>query len=207
LTGIWQRWLTGCHSAEVIQAHPHSPDYYECLVGGPPGLFIADDELYIFVGLGQNPGSMGCYRGPVHGPTSLLRKCDHNPLFTGADQYGPADLEGPAANPYFDFRTISSADVLQVDDHTYMLYEGVRGPVAGAAGDTQFGLGLARSVTERIDGAWELFPGNPILVDLPGNGNVGLGHADLLVVDGQTVLYTSLDGITRSRLVLTWAGR
>ena len=34
-------------------------------------------------------------------------------------------------------------------------------------------LGLARSVTGDIDGAWEKYAGNPILVDLPGN--VGLG--------------------------------
>jgi hypothetical protein len=40
------------------------------------------------------------------------------------------------------------------------------------------------------------------LVDLPGN--IGLGHADLVVLDGQTLLYTSLDGVTRSRLALVW---
>ena len=84
----------------------------------------------------------------------------------------------------------------------YMLYEGVRGPGPGDAGDTQFGLGLARSVTGEIDGPWEKFPGNPLLVDLPGN--IGLGHADLAVIDGRTYLYTSLDGMTRSRLLLRW---
>ena len=34
--------------------------------------------------------------------------------------------------------------------------------------------------------------------------NIGLGHADLVVLNGQTLLYTSLDGIKRSRLVLHW---
>jgi len=166
---------------------------------------MVNNELYIFVGLGQNPGHMGCYRGPVGGPVSLFRKCDHNPLFSGADQYGPSDQKGADTNPHFDFRTISSANLLQVGQQYYMLYEGVRGPAAGEAGDTQFGLGLARSQTDRIDGPWELFSDNPILVDLPGN--VGLGHADLLILDGETVLYTSLDGVTRSRLVLKWSER
>ena len=66
----------------------------------------------------------------------------------------------------------------------------------------RFGLGLARSRTDQIDGPWEKFPGNPILVGLPGN--IGLGHADWVVVNGQTLLYTSLNGATRSRLALVW---
>ncbi len=73
---------------------------------------------------------------------------------------------------------------------------------ARKAGDTQFTLGLARSVTAAIDGPWETYPGNPILVDLPGN--VGVGHADVLVHEGLTWLYTSLDGEMRSRLLLVW---
>ena len=83
-----------------------------------------------------------------------------------------------------------------------MLYEGTRGPGEGDPGDTQFGLGLARSRTNQIGGLWEKFPGNPILAGLPGN--IGLGHADLVVVNGQTLLYTSLNGATRSRLALVW---
>ena len=90
----------------------------------------------------------------------------------------------------------------EVSGRYYVLYEGIRGPAAGDPGDSQFGLGLARSRAGRIDGPWDKYPGNPILQDLPGN--IGLGHADLLVVDGQTRLYTSLDGATRSRLVLRW---
>ncbi len=86
----------------------------------------------------------------------------------------------------------------------YMLYEGVRGPAQGDPGDSQFGLGLARSLTDRIDGPWEKSQGNPILVDLPGN--IGLGHADLVVVDGQTILYTALEKDKRSRLALVWSG-
>ena len=117
-------------------------------------------------------------------------------------EYGPLEDKGAHTNPYFDFRTISSADVLRIEDRVYMLYEGVRGPGPGDPGDRQFGLGLARSLTEQIDGPWERYPGNPILVDLPGN--VGVGHGYLVVIRGQTVLYTSLDGQTRSRLVLVW---
>ena len=207
MTGIWADWLMQCRPEERIGVHPYAEQTYDCLVGSPPGLVVAsnefdEEELYLFVGLGQNPGSMGCYRGAPGTPAPLLRKCDHNPLFTGSLDYGPANSAGPDANPAFDFRTISSADLLNVGDRFYMFYEGVRGPDQGDAGDTQFGLGLARSLTDQIDGPWENFAGNPILVDLPGN--VGVGHADVVVIDGQTVLYTSLDGEVRSRLVLQW---
>ena len=207
LTGIWADWLMDCRPEEKIGEHPHAGQTYDCLVGSPPGLAMArnqfgEDELYLFVGLGQNPGSMGCYRGAPGSPAALLRKCDNNPLFTGSPAYGPENLSGPQANTAFEFRTVSSADLLKVGERFYMFYEGVRGPGAGDAGDTQFGLGLARSVTDQLDGPWERFPDNPILVDLPGN--VGLGHADVIVIDGQTVLFTSLDGQTRSRLTLKW---
>jgi hypothetical protein len=83
-----------------------------------------------------------------------------------------------------------------------MFYEGVRGPRAGDGGDTQFLLGLARSATPPLDGEWELYPHNPILLDLPGN--VGVGHADVIVAEDITYLYTSLDGQVRSRLRLVW---
>jgi hypothetical protein len=63
-------------------------------------------------------------------------------------------------------------------------------------------LGLARSLTNQIDGPWETFTANPILVDMPGN--VGLGHSDLIVLNGRLILYTSLDGRVRSRLALVW---
>ena len=33
---------------------------------------------------------------------------------------------------------------------------------------------------------------------------IKLGHADLVVTDSGTVLFTSLDGLTRSRLSLQW---
>lgn len=207
LTGIWQTWLRPCRPEEAIGAHPHAPQEYDCLVGGPPGLWLEQSrgggaELYVFVAQGQNPSSMGCYRGAAGGPAAAMRKCHNNPLFTGAPSYGPADLSGPEANPFFDFRTISSADLIEEDGRYYMFFEGVRGPGPGDAGDTQFVVGLARTTTKAIDGPWELFAGNPILVDLPGN--VGVGHADVLVIDGETVLFTSLDGTQRSRLVLRW---
>jgi hypothetical protein len=150
---------------------------------------------------------MGCYRGPLHGPISLMRACDHNPLFTGAGDYGPEDeaekgVDYGSANAHFDFRTISSAEPISVGQRHYLFYEGVRGPARGDAGDTQFLLGLARSKTAAIDGPWELYPRNPILLELPGN--VGVGHADVVVAGGETYLYTSLDGETRSRLRLVW---
>ncbi len=207
MTGIWADWLMPCRPEARIGTHPYAEQSYDCLVGSPPGLTVANNEfdekeLFLFVGAGQNPGSMSCYRGAPGSPTSLLRTCDHTPLFTGSETYGPADKSGPEADAAFDFRTISSADLLKVGDRYYMFYEGVRGPGEGDAGDTQFGLGLARSLTDQIDGPWTLFAGNPILVDLPGN--VGLGHADIIIIDGRTTLYTSLDGKARSRLVLRW---
>lgn len=205
-TGIWRTWLMPCRREESIGAHPYAPPAYDCLVGAPPGLAVSsqgtDPELYVFVGTGQNPGSMGCYRIPLGGHPSLMRKCEHNPLVIGSATYGSASTTGASANQHFDFRTISSADVVAVGDRYYMLYEGVRGPESGAAGDTQFALGLARSLTREIDGPWETYPGNPILVDAPGN--IGVGHADLVVDGGETILFTSLDGITRSRLTLQW---
>jgi hypothetical protein len=206
MTGIWQDWLMPCSVSESIGAHPNLVPDYDCLIGSPPGIYLDEQglapEFYIFVGTGQNPGAMGCLRGSPYQPASMLRKCQHNPLFSGAADYGPLDDDGPLANPHFDFRTVSSAKIAVVDNHYYMLYEGVRGPAAGAAGDTQFALGLARSTTTAIDAPWETYSGNPILVDLPGN--VGVGHADLLLKDGITYLYTSLDNATRSRLKLVW---
>lgn len=207
LTGIWRNWLMPCSDAAAVGDHPYTPTNYDCLVGSPPGIYVDAEvnppELYIFVGLGQNPSSMGCYRGYANNPASLLRQCDHNPLFTGATEYGPLeDTSGQAANAYFDFRTISSADIIRVGERYYLFYEGVRGPGPGDQGDTQFLLGLARSTTNAIDGPWELYPENPILLDLPGN--VGVGHADVVVSGGETYLYTSLDGEKRSRLRLVW---
>lgn len=200
-TGFWARDFQACPTGAAVGEHPYTAAVADCLVGGPPGIYIEGDILYIFVGMGQNPGAMGCYRGRVDAPIAELQACAANPLFSGATEYGPPTTDA-TANVYFDFRTISSAEVQKVADRYYMLYEGVRGPGPGDPGDTQFGLGLARSTTEGIDGPWETYAENPILVDLPAN--IGIGHADLVVRDGVTYLYTSLDGVTRSRLVLQW---
>jgi hypothetical protein len=201
-TGIWKEWRQDCPSEERIGEHPFVRYDYECLAGGPPGVHIEDDLIYVFLAVGQNPGGMGCYYGKVNGNAKRFERCENNPLFVGADEYGPLQEKGAQTNRFFDFRTISSAEVLGVGERYYMLYEGVRGPARGDPGDSQFGLGLARSLTERIDGPWEKYVGNPILVDLPGN--IGLGHADLVVFDGQTVLYTALEKEKRSRLALVW---
>jgi hypothetical protein len=200
-TGVWANDFQPCPVGAAINAHPHTANFAECLVGGPPGITIEGDELYLFVGMGQNPGAMGCYRGRIDEPLALLQPCTANPLFVGAATYGPPAIDA-TANAHFDFRTISSAEVQRVGNRYYMFYEGVRGPGPGDPGDTQFGLGLARSLTDQIDGPWERYAGNPLLVDLPSN--IGIGHADLLVVGGVSYLYTSLDGVTRSRLVLQW---
>jgi hypothetical protein len=201
-TGLWEGRQGDCATAEQIGEHPFARFEYECLAGGPPGIYVEGGMAYVFVAVGQNPGGMGCYYGRVSGNPGRYQACNHNPLFVGADEYGPLDGTGPETNPYFDFRTISSAEVVRVGDRYSLLYEGVRGPGRGDPGDSQFGLGLARSLTDRIDGPWTKYPGNPILVDLPGN--IGLGHADLVVLNGQTILYTALEGDARSRLALVW---
>ncbi|MCL4833132.1 MAG: hypothetical protein KJZ86_11865 [Caldilineaceae bacterium] len=201
-TGIWHYWFQRCLPYAAIGPHPFSVDEHQCLVGGPPGVVVQGQSLYIFVGTGRSPGSLSCLVAPLGSQPIQFAPCAHNPLIVGAETYGPLEDKGATSNPWFDFRTVSSAEVQQVGNRFYLLYEGVRGPGPGDPGDTQFGLGLARSQTDQIDGPWELFGGNPILVDMPGN--IGLGHADLLVIEGQTFLYTSLDGEKRSRLKLVW---
>ncbi len=202
----WKKWLRPCSPPETIGPHPFVADGYECLRGGPPGLFVDAGVIYVFLPQGQNPGSLGCFFRRTDQPRARFRPCTHNPLFTGAPAYGPLDLRDAAAHPFFDFRTVSSAEVIVLgagaERRFYALYEGIRGPGPGDPGDSQFGLGLARSTTAAIDGPWEKYPGNPIVVPLPGN--IGLGHADLVVLDGVTHLYTSTNGWTRSRLALRW---
>lgn len=205
-TGHWRRDFRDCSTYESIGEHPFVPYDYECLAGAPPGMYVEGDTVYVFVAMGQAPGNMGCYKGDIGEDASKFDRCDNNPLFTGATEYGPLELRGKEANAFWDFRTISSAEIYPLDTQDgrryFMVYEGLRGPGPGDPGDTQFGLGLARSLTDAIDGAWEEYPHNPILLDLPAN--IGLGHADFVVYEGETFLYTSLDGTTRSRLRLVW---
>jgi hypothetical protein len=194
-TGQWPLAAAPCQPYQRIGPHPFIPQDYECLSGAPPGIFIEGEWLYVIVGMGKNPAHMGCYYGRRSAGVDGLRLCDHNPLFTSALEHGPTNEFGPAANPYFDFHIISSADVVKVGERYYMTYEGIRG-------DNQFNLGLARSVDNHIDGPWEKYSGNPILGDVPGN--VGVGHADLLILDGVTYLYTATSERTRGRYVLVW---
>jgi len=202
--GTWPYDFFPCEDVERIGPHPNIRGQADgCLVGAPPGIYIEDDMLYIFVAVGSAPAHMRCYKGDRFGPLDRLARCDHDPLFGGAREYGDPALSGAAANAYFDFRYISSADVLKVDDRYYMFYEGIRGPDVLERGmDTQFALGLARSTTNAIDGPWERYPGNPIIQDLAFNW--GIGHADALVLDGVTYLYTATDQRTRGRYVLVW---
>jgi hypothetical protein len=201
-TWIWDRPYGACDGEAVIGLHPHIYEelQYDCLVGGPPGIYVEDGLIYVFVALGQAPGHMGCLVGePGRGAESFI-PCTSNPLFEAERGYGPVETLGSEANEFFEFRTISSADVVRVGDHYYMTYEGVRGPSSYTVVDDQFGMGLARSVGPEIDGPWEKYPGNPIISDLPGN--VGLGHADLIVVSEITYLYTATPEGTRGRYVL-----
>ena len=133
-----------------------------------------------------------------------MRPCETPYLFKAELGYGPTDILGPEANPYFEFRTISSADVVAWNGRYYMTYEGVRGPSSHTVVDNQFALGLARSLGAEIDGPWEKYPGNPIIMDLPGN--VGVGHADIVIVPTPygpaTYLYTTTVEGTRGRYLL-----
>jgi hypothetical protein len=203
-TGAWPEFSRGCQEWERIGPHPFvlPHDDRGCLAGAPPGLYIENEQMYVFAGLGKNPGHMGCFTGPVAAGAPGLTPCLANPLFSGAGSYGPQEVTGRDANAFFDFRTVSSADVVAVGGRYYMTYEGVRGPGPGAAGDTQFNLGFARSLGQAIDGPWEKFGGNPVLMDVPGN--VGVGHGDLIVLDGITYLYTATSERTRGRYALVW---
>lgn len=205
--GTWPVDYQTCAEIERIGPHPNIEGQSDgCLVGAPPGLYVDGEEIYVFVAAGSAPGHMRCYRGNRHDietdPATLTR-CNTDPLFSGARTYGPEALRGENANPYFDFRYVSSADVLKVADRYYMAYEGIRGPdVLNRGWDTQFALGFARSTGPEIDSPWEKWPGNPVL--MPVSPNFGVGHADLLVMDGETILYTATSMDTRGRYVLRW---
>jgi hypothetical protein len=202
-TGQWDADPGTCTEAESIGEHPNiyaETEFGNCLVGAPPGIYVEGGLLYVFVGLGRDPGHMGCIVGDKYAGAGAFRKCASNPLFGAELGYGPVEALGAAANPYFEFRTISSADVVRVGDHYYMAYEGVRGPSNPTVVDDQFGLGFARSVGPAIDGPWEKYPGNPVIMDLANNW--GIGHADIVVVGPVTYLYTATSPTTRGRYVL-----
>ncbi len=200
--GTWPASFSACSDVEQIGAHPHiRGELYDCLVGAPPGIYVEGDTLYVFVAAGSAPANMRCYKGDRHGALDQLRICDHDPLFSGASEYGALDLRGADANPYFDFRYISSADILRVGDYYYMTYEGIRGPDELERGmDTQFALGFARS--QALDGVWEKYPDNPVIMDV--DFNWGIGHADLIVIDGVTYLYSATSQTERGRYRLVW---
>jgi hypothetical protein len=200
--GVWPREHAECEAIEVIGEHPNIRGQGDvCLIGGPPGIYVEGDMLYVFVMAGSAPSHMRCYKGNRHDDLGQLQVCDTDPLFSGATEYGAVDLSGADANTYFDFRYISSADVLRVDDFYYMTYEGIRGPSVLEFGrDNQFGLGFARASS--IDSAWELYPENPVILDLVDNW--GIGHADLMVMDGITYLYSATSQRQRGRYRLDW---
>lgn len=204
-SGTWPSSIFACSDIEKIGPHPNiRGEIHDCLLGAPPGIYVEGDMLYAFVAAGSAPGHMRCYKGSRAQGVATLRLCDTDPLFTGALEYGPLDIvSGAAINDYFDFRYTSSADVLKVGDYYYMSYEGVRGPDVLERGmDTQFGLGFARSLGAEIDGPWEKYPGNPVLMDV--SPNFGIGHADLLIVDEVTMMYTATSESKRGRYVLAW---
>ena len=166
----------------------------------PPGIFISGYRLFEFVGLGQNPGHLGCFWSWLSEVQDFF-PCSANPLISGSPIYGPLDALGAAANPYFDFRFITSADVIRDGDYYYLSYEGIRGPSSPAAGrDNQFALGFARSMV--ISGQWEKYVGDPALQGVIDNW--GIGHADLIVLNGVTYMYTGVPGNTRGRYKLVY---
>jgi len=204
-TGQWQADAGSCPAGAEIGTHPNiynEVEYGNCLVGAPPGIYVEGGMMYVFVGLGRDPGHMGCLVGAASAGAGGLRPCASNPLFGADNGYGPMDALGAAANPYFEFRTISSADVVRVGERYYMAYEGVRGPSNPTVVDDQFALGFARSVGPAIDGPWEKYPANPVIMDVANNW--GIGHADIVVVGPATYLYTATSQTTRGRYVLVY---
>jgi len=201
-TGMWYSDRKPCDEVEHIGKHPNTLRglQFDCLAGGPPGLYIEGNLLYVFIGLGQAPGHMGCLVGDKYAGGEGLRPCASNPLFGSTLDYGPLDALGAATNAYFEFRTISSADVVRFGGRYYMAYEGTRGPSERYTRDDQFGLGFARSAGPAIDGPWEKYAGNPAITDMADNW--GIGHADLIVLGSTTYLYTATSETTRGRYVL-----
>jgi hypothetical protein len=203
--GTWPSSYAPCTATEKVGPHPNiRGEIHDCLVGAPPGIFVEGDMLYVFVAAGSAPGNLRCYKGNRYGDLSDLQRCSTDPLLEGAREYGPIDVtNGPAIAPYFDFRYVSSAEVLKVGDRYYLAYEGIRGPDVLERGmDTQFALGLARSLTDQLDGPWEKYSHNPIIQDV--GFNVGIGHADLVIINGETYMYTQSGPETRGRYVLRW---
>lgn len=199
-TGMWFGWDRGCDDTRLVGAHPFWTPDQDCMAGGPPGLFISEGRLYVFVGLGQNPGHMGCFWSDLN-DLKTFTACQSNPILSGAAEYGPIDAQGMDANPYYDFRFVTSADVVFDNGYYYMTYEGIRGPNSHAVGrDNQFALAFARS--QEIDAPWEKFAGNPVLSNVVDNW--GIGHADLLIVDGLTYMYTGTPWLTRGRYLLVF---
>lgn len=200
--GTWQSSFAECSEIEQIGAHPNIQGQADdCILGAPPGIFIDGDMIYVFVMAGSAPAHMRCYKGNRHADLGDLQICDTDPLFTGAQSYGDVDLLGESALEFWDFRYISSAEVIQEGDYYYMAYEGIRGPSELEFGrDNQFGLGFARSTS--LDGEWETLTRNPVVLGLVDNW--GIGHADLLVIDGITYMYSATSQETRGRYVLVW---
>lgn len=200
--GVWPREHADCETIEAIGEHPNIRGQGDvCLIGGPPGLYIEGDILYVFVMAGSAPSHMRCYKGNRHADLGDLQVCDIDPIFSGTTDYGSLDEFDADANPYFDFRYISSADVMRVGDFYYMAYEGIRGPSELEFGrDNQFALAFAR--TNQIDSTWELYPDNPVILDV--SDNWGIGHADLIVIDGVTYLYSATSQSQRGRYRLVW---
>jgi hypothetical protein len=199
-SGVWYTVQRPCREEERVGPHPHVAPEFDCLAGAPPGIFVEGDQLYVFVGLGRAPGHMGCFVGDKRRGTADMRPCEANPLFGAETGYGPTEVEGMDANAYFDFRTISSADVVHVGERYYMAYEGTRGPSNPSVREDQFALGFARSVSDTIDGPWEKYPDNPVIMNVTDNW--GVGHADIVIVGPATYLYTATSQATRGRYVL-----
>lgn len=200
--GTWPSSVFPCTATEAIGAHPNIRGQADdCILGGPPGLYIEGDTLYVFVMAGSDPAHMRCYKGDRHGDLSKLQICDTDPLFTAAESYGDVNAFGKDAAANFDFRYISSADILHDGDYYYMAYEGIRGPTVLEFGrDNQFGLGFARA--QSLDSQWDKYSGNPIIMGLVDNW--GIGHADLIMINGITYLYSATSQDTRGRYVLAW---
>jgi hypothetical protein len=200
-TGVWTIEEGHCPDDMRIGEHPYANNPDDCMAGGPPGIMLTDAAMYVFMGFGQNPAHMGCFWSLR--AMRRFGRCLTGTLLDGASEYGPLEVvAGAAVNPYYDFRYLTSADVVRVGDYYYMSFEGIRGPTPGSGGDSQFALGFAR--TDRLDSKWTPYRGNPVLGDVAYNW--GVGHADLVIAEGVTYMYTASPEMKRARYVLRWVG-
>jgi hypothetical protein len=80
----------------IFGHHIHYELQYDCLVGGPPGIFIEDDQLAVFVAVGQAPGHMSSFTGRLEDGVEGVRSPSSYTVVDDQFGLGLARSAGPA---------------------------------------------------------------------------------------------------------------